>query len=221
MALLAQVELPGDAVTNTEDAYEQIAAALTPEAVSTPLVRLCRLIAQAGLLDRSEIVLPADRRRQAQLLALREAVPEAVNRRVADAQRRSPAVQKTAADMIVSFDRFEKSLAVFRGTFDRHSLDYATWGHISDGNVHPNVIPHRVEDVERGQTAILECGREIISMGGCPLAEHGVGRNVVKQTLLRELYGVEGIEQIRAIKRALDPTWRLARGVLFPAPPDV
>jgi D-lactate dehydrogenase (cytochrome) len=54
-------------------------------------------------------------------------------------------------------------------------------------------------------------------MGGSPLAEHGVGRSPVKQALLRLMYGEEGIEQMRAVKRALDPSWKLAPGVLFPA----
>jgi FAD/FMN-containing dehydrogenase len=31
------------------------------------------------------------------------------------------------------------------------------------------------------------------------------------------LYGEEGIEQMRAVKRALDPDWKLAPGVLFSA----
>ena len=215
VALIAQVELPAGSFTTGDESYAQIADAQAADAPDTPLVRLCRLMAQASLLDRAEIVLPQDHRRQSQILALREAVPEAVNRRVAEARRLSPKVQKTAADMIVSFDRFEESLELFRGAFDRYSLDYAIWVHISDGNVHPNVIPHRPEDVQRGQDAIMTCGREIIAMGGCPLAEHGVGRNPVKQQLLLELYGEGGIEQMRRVKRALDPKWRLAPGVLF------
>ena len=90
------------------------------------------------------------------------------------------------------------------------------WGHISDGNVHPNVLPRSYADVERGKEAILYFGREVARLGGCPLAEHGVGRNPVKQALLRELYGEAGIEQMRAVKRALDPEWKLAPGVIFP-----
>jgi D-lactate dehydrogenase (cytochrome) len=48
------------------------------------------------------------------------------------------------------------------------------------------------------------------------LAEHGVGRHPVKQALLRQLYGDQGIDEMRAIKRAMDPDWRLAPGVLLP-----
>src|SRR5438105_2817610 len=93
---------------------------------------------------------------------------------------------------------------------------FAVWGHISDGNVHPNVLPRSYADVERGKDAILEFGREVTRLGGCPLAEHGVGRHPVKQALLRGLYGDAGIEQMRAVKRALDPAWKLAPGVIFP-----
>ena len=50
---------------------------------------------------------------------------------------------------------------------------------------------------------------------GAIVLEHGVGRSALKQHLLRELYGEDGIEQMRAVKRALDPTWKLAPGVLF------
>jgi D-lactate dehydrogenase (cytochrome) len=70
--------------------------------------------------------------------------------------------------------------------------------------------------VLKGREAILEFGRDVARLGGCPLAEHGVGRSPVKQTLLRQLYGDAGIDQMRAVKQALDPEWKLAPGVLFP-----
>ena len=53
-------------------------------------------------------------------------------------------------------------------------------------------------------------------LGGCPLAEHGVGRNPVKQQLLRQLYGDAGIDEMRAVKRALDPTERWRRVIFDP-----
>ena len=217
VALLIQVELPRDAAPTAEAAYDQIGRALAPGAPDTPLVRLCRILDREGVLDRAEIALPADGRRQEQLRAIRETVPEAVNRRVKTAQRDVDAgIRKTAADMIVPFDRFADSLDIFRSAFDQRGLDYAIWGHVSDANVHPNIIPRSLRDVERGQQAIMACGREVIRMGGCPLAEHGVGRNRVKQALLHELYGAAGIAAMRAVKAALDPASKLAPGVLFP-----
>ena len=125
-------------------------------------------------------------------------------------------IEKTAADMIVPFERVPEMMALYHREFERRGLDYAVWGHISDGNVHPNVIPRSPSDVTAGKEAILECGREVTRLGGCPLAEHGVGRNPVKQTLLRELYGDAGIDAMRTVKRALDPEWKLAPGVIFP-----
>ena len=223
VALLVQVELPPGAPAAPgmpTEAYEQIGAALEPGAPDTPLVRLCRLLARAGALDRAEIALPGDRRRQAQLIALREAVPEAVNRRVGAAQRTvDPGIAKTAADMIVPFPRFADSLRIYRDAFERRGLDYAIWGHVSDANVHPNVIPRSLRDVEAGRQAVLTCGREVVRLGGCPLAEHGVGRNPVKQALLRELYGTAGIDAMRRVKAALDPAGKLAPGVVFPPAP--
>ena len=220
VALLVQVELPPGAVPTSGAAYDQIGNALAPGAPDTPLVRLCRILNRAGVLDRAEIALPRDGRRQDQLRAIRETVPEAVNRRVKAAQRDVDAgICKTAADMIVPFDRFPDSLKAFRDAFEQRGLDYAIWGHISDANVHPNVIPRSRADVERGQEAIMACGQEVIAMGGCPLAEHGVGRNPIKQALLRALYGDVGIAGMRAVKAALDPRGVLAPGVLFPERP--
>jgi D-lactate dehydrogenase (cytochrome) len=119
--------------------------------------------------------------------------------------------------MIVPFDRFGEMMAIYRDGFASRGLDAAVWGHISDGNVHPNVLPRSYAEVERGRDAILFFGRECARLGGCPLAEHGVGRHPVKQTLLRQLYGERGIDEMRAVKRALDPDGKLAPGVIFPA----
>jgi FAD/FMN-containing dehydrogenase len=37
--------------------------------------------------------------------------------------------------------------------------------------------------------------------------------------MLELLYGRKGIDEMRAVKRALDPEWTLAPGVLFPEAP--
>jgi D-lactate dehydrogenase (cytochrome) len=214
LALLIQMELPPG--TTEASAFDQIEVSLSAEAPDTALVRICRLLQAHGVMDDTEMALPGNVRRVEQLLAVRESVPAGVNQRVGRAQQTIDGrIAKTAADMIVPFERFGDMMAIYRDGFASRGLDYAIWGHISDGNVHPNVLPHSYADVERGKEAILHFGREVVRLGGCPLAEHGVGRNPVKQALLRDLYGDTGIDQMRAVKRALDPTWKLAPGVIF------
>jgi D-lactate dehydrogenase (cytochrome) len=215
MALLITMELPTG--TTGEQAFDQIARVHDPAARATPLVRVCRLLDNAGVIDDVQIALPGDERRRAQFAELREEVPASVNRRVGRAkQDRDSRIEKTAGDMIVPFERLEELLEYYDRAFERAQLDAAVWGHISDGNLHPNVMGRSFAEVEAGRAAIREAGRVAIGLGGSPLAEHGVGRNLVKQQLLEDLYGRDGIDQMRAVKRALDPEWKLAPGVLFP-----
>ena len=216
LVLLVLIELPD--ATSRDDAWAQLSSALTPDAPDTPLGRFCRILHEFGAFEDTEVALPGDTRRERQLLDVREAVPEGVNRRVAFAKREAdPRISKTAGDVVVPFHRFADMMGACRQIFAERRLDYAVWGHISDGNIHPNVLPTRYDDVIRGREALLALGREVIGMGGSPLAEHGVGRNPIKQILLRELLGDEGLAQMRAIKHALDPNGVMAPGVLLPA----
>ncbi len=204
--------VPGD----SPQLWAALENARDPGAPDSPIVRFCRTLDRHGALDHAEVALPSDERRAAAFAELREAVPTAVNRRVALARHQlDPQISKTAADMIVPFDRFEDMMAVCRTLFAERGLDLAVWGHISDGNVHPNLIPRSYDDVIAGRAAILELGRSVIEMGGCPLAEHGVGRHPVKQALLHMMYGTEGVDAMRRVKRALDPDGWLAPGVIF------
>ena len=218
IGLAASAAAPAGPITAGE-VHEQIGLAASAAAPAGPIVQLCRLLEAENLLDRTELAAPGETARAAELLALREAVPEAVNRRVAVAKRTvDGTIEKTAADMIVPFSKLPDCLRLFRAAFEARGLDHAVWGHLSDANPHPNVIPRSADDVRAGKEAILACGREVVRLGGCPLAEHGVGRNPVKQALLRLLHGDAGIERMRAVKRALDPEYKLAPGVIFAAP---
>jgi D-lactate dehydrogenase (cytochrome) len=181
------------------------------------LARMSAVLDACGVTVDPQVALAGDDRGAARLFELREAVPAGVNAAVAAAKNRAqPDIEKVAGDLIVPFDRQEESLTLYRETFERYGLEYALWGHVSDGNMHPNVVPRSLADVDTGKTAILEIARRVVAMGGASLAEHGVGRSATKQQLLRELYGEQGIDEMRAVKRALDPEWKLAAGVLFP-----
>ena len=214
IVLLIEIELSAEAAA--QDLWRQLESARDEDAADAPLRRFCALLDRHHALDDAEIALPDDKKRAAAFAELREAVPAGVNRRVALAQQQiDPRIYKTAADMIVPFERFGEMMGVCRQLFAERDLDLVVWGHISDGNVHPNLLPKSAADVTKGQEAILALGDAVIAMGGSPLAEHGVGRNQVKQELLRRLYGSDGVDAMREIKRVLDPRGVLASGVIF------
>jgi D-lactate dehydrogenase (cytochrome) len=212
------VRLPADADTALliELELPVAAAAATGIDALACLEALESLLRDSGAHEDVTMALPGEVKRADQLRGLREAVPMAVNHRIAEAQRAgAPEVQKTAADMGVPFARLPEMMACYREGFSRRGLDHALWGHVSDGNVHANVIPRTAEDVRLGEEAIAEFGPEVIRRGGCPLCEHGVGRSPVKQALLRLLYGEAGLADMRRVKSALDPAGRLSPGVLW------
>jgi D-lactate dehydrogenase (cytochrome) len=212
-ALLVTLELPSG--TGAAEAFEQIGRA----GADTPLARFCAMLAEAQVFDDVEIAVPGDSARMSQLAAVREAVPAGVNQRIGRAKRDVDAtIEKSAADVAVPFDRIEDLLGAFRENASRLGLDVAVWGHLSDGNLHPNVISRTAAEWRASRELVAAVGRTAIRFGGAPMAEHGVGRSPIKQQLLRELYGEAGIDEMRAVKRALDPDWKLSPGVLFPKP---
>lgn len=213
-ALFFQLELP---LSWDEEAItDDIAAFYEGESKESPISELCQILSRFDALEELEVAMPGDDARAKQLFELRDRVPTIVNHRIADVQREVDGrVHKTAADMVVPFENFGAMMEVYRRGFAERGLDFAIWGHISDGNVHPNVLPKSYDDVIAGKEVILSFGPEVARLGGCPLAEHGVGRNPMKQALLKGLYGEEGIKEMRSLKAKLDPDSKFAPGVLF------
>lgn len=218
-ALLFEVELPAE--LDDEALTDQMADALEGGEADGPVARLVKLLVEFDAVDGLEVAMPGDRRRAEQLFALRDSVPTIVNHRIRDAQRDADGrIQKTAGDMIVPFERLGEMITALRSAFAARGLEAAIWGHISDGNLHPNVLAKSYEDVVRGKEALLEVGRRVVELGGSPLAEHGVGRNPMKLAMLELLRGADGLAGLRTVKAALDPAGKLAPGVLLAAGPE-
>ena len=60
--------------------------------------------------------------------------------------------------------------------------------------------------------------KRAVELGGSVAAEHGIGK--LKRDFLKAMYGEKGIEEMQAVKRALDPQWLLNRGNMIPVPSD-
>ena len=198
IALLVTLELPDQ--TTSAGAFEEIGRFRD---LDSALARFCRTLDAAGVLDHVEIAVPGDAARASQLLALREAVPAAVNARVGRAKTSiDRRIQKTAADMIVPFDPLRDLMQLYDEEFARRGLDAAILGPHLGWQPSPQRDPALDRGCRSRANRRFAClGARSSASADRPLAEHGVGRNPVKQALLRELYGDEGIREMRAAGR--------------------
>jgi D-lactate dehydrogenase (cytochrome) len=214
-ALLFETELP-ERLSN-DDAQEILGRFLEEQTAGEdgPLLRLFSILGRHGALDDLDFAFPEDRARAAALHEFRESIPKRVNEILGGIRKDHPSIKKVGGDLIVPVDRLAEMMRFYEEGFARRGLDFVIWGHLSDGNLHPNAIPRDDNDVATGLEALLEFADEAVRLGGCPLSEHGVGRNPIKQEMLRRFLGDDAIAAMRAVKGALDPEARFAPGVLF------
>ena len=184
--------------------------------VDSGLVRLFAILRDHEVLDDVEIAFPEDRERARALKEFREAVPRRVSEMLRERRNACPQIKKVAGDLIVPFEHIGEMTRFYEERFRARALEFAIWGHLSDGNLHPNALPRDARDVAAGAECVLEFAERAVRLGGCPLSEHGVGRDPLKQQILARFVGRAAVERMREIKRALDPVWRFAPGVLFP-----
>jgi len=217
-AVLFELELHEASWTDDAilDELEATLQARAGRSASAP-ARLFALLAEHDAIEHLALALPGDAARRRALTELREAVPMRVGELLARRARDGADVRKVGGDLIVPPERLAEMVALYEEGFARRGLEHAIWGHLADGNLHPNALPRDAGETARGFAALLEFADAAIARGGCPLSEHGVGRNPLKQELLRRFVGSAAIARMREIKRVLDPHARFAPGVLFPA----
>ena len=98
----------------------------------------------------------------------------------------------------------------------QRDLPIVIFGHISDGNLHPNILfdqsdPEEMERVEAASGDIFEIAT---SVGGTLSGEHGIG--LLKQKYLKLDLPDGTVEVMRTVKRALDPDNIMNPGKIFP-----
>ena len=101
----------------------------------------------------------------------------------------------------------------------RHDLAIPLFGHIGDGNLHPNILCNLRDtgEMERVQKAAREIFEAASALGGTLSGEHGIG--TLKRGFLPESLDAASIEMQQRIKWALDPNNMLNPGKIFPVPP--
>ena len=101
----------------------------------------------------------------------------------------------------------------------KYRLPIPMFGHIGDGNLHPNILCdlRDPEEMARVQSAAREIFELSVSLGGTLSGEHGIG--TLKREFLYTGLDATTIEIMGRIKWALDPENRMNPGKIFPVDP--
>lgn len=118
-------------------------------------------------------------------------------------------------DIAVPRSRLPQVVREIRGLGEAFGLLVVQFGHIGDGNLHPNILfdPKR-ESEERVWELAHEVARVALRHGGVLSGEHGIG--LMKRGFLAEALDAGTLEALRAVKEALDPVGLLNPGKVLP-----
>lgn len=98
----------------------------------------------------------------------------------------------------------------------KYNLVLGTFGHAGDGNLHPTILADKnnADEMSRVHKAVEEIFETALRLGGTLSGEHGIG--IAKMKFLGGEIGDSGLNLMRSIKDALDPTHLLNPGKLVP-----
>jgi D-lactate dehydrogenase (cytochrome) len=77
------------------------------------------------------------------------------------------------------------------------------FGHIGNAHLHSSILAEDAHELESYRSLTRNLAAEVCKLGGSISGEHGIGK--LKHELLEIMLGTEGIDEIRRIKRILDP----------------
>ncbi len=122
---------------------------------------------------------------------------------------------KVGTDMSVPAERFEDLMLYQRRCLEELKLPHVTFGHIGDAHVHLNILPKNQDEHDRAWDLYREFVTKAIELGGSVAGEHGIGK--LKRPYLLQMFGAPAVQEMIAVKKALDPKNILGRGNLFEA----
>jgi len=163
------------------------------------------LLAHDALAD--ETIVAADDAGQAQLHALRHAIPAGINERVV-----ANGMRKVGTDLAVPDEALDQMMDAYEAV----ELDHVLFGHLGDNHLHLNLLPTTPAELEQARETYDQLARLAVKLGGTVSAEHGIGK--LKRRHLAWMVGDETLDMFAALKRALDPAWILGRGNMLDAP---
>ena len=139
-----------------------------------------------------------------ELRLFRHSLPSIVNERF-----KRKEFFKLSTDSAVPDDRLSDLLEYYNAEITATKLTSLIFGHIGNNHFHVNILA-KIEELEKAKELYLKFMEKAVSLGGTISAEHGIGK--LKKKYLPLLYGDEGIEEMKRVKRFFDPKNLFNRG---------
>ena len=145
--------------------------------------------------------------------AFRHAVPESVNATIAEIKKTYPKIHKLGTDFAVSDENFGELVLFYRKTLENCGIKYAVFGHIGNNHLHINMLPQNYDELEKAKEIYALIAKKAIELKGTVSAEHGIGK--LKHKYLEMMFGEQGINEMKRIKKTFDPSLILNIGNMF------
>lgn len=129
-----------------------------------------------------------------------------------------PGAKGFPTDVCVPISRLAECVLTSKAITERYQILSPLVGHVGDGNFHMMMMvdPNDSDEMERGRQVVHEMIELALSMGGTCTGEHGIGYGKLK--FLKQEHGIEALEAMHSIKKALDPNAILNPGKLGSPP---
>ncbi|SMB94006.1 FAD-binding oxidoreductase [Deinococcus hopiensis] len=123
--------------------------------------------------------------------------------------------QRMNEDIVVPRSVLPDVVREIRALGDASGFPVVQFGHIGDGNLHPNILfdPRR-ESADAVHELAHQIAAVAIRHGGVLSGEHGIG--TMKRPFMREAVDPVTLDVLWNVKRALDPAERLNPGKVLP-----
>lgn len=156
-----------------------------------------------------------EERERERFRSFRHAIPEAVFSYIASRKLHHPQMHKMGTDISVPEESSGEMMAYYRKTISSSGLKAVMFGHLGDNHPHLELLIEDMDDYAKADSLCHDLARAAVRLGGCPSAEHGVGR--LKRGYLGMMYDESQIEEMLGLKRQLDRNWVLNPRVMLGA----
>ena len=116
---------------------------------------------------------------------------------------------KIGTDMAVPDKYFLPMMHFYNERLSRSGLHYVIFGHLGDNHLHINLLPEK-NQVQKAGDVHEELVQQILEWEGTVSAEHGIGK--LKKEYFARMVGERSLEELRQIKKVLDPDGILGQG---------